>query len=180
MLTVLVRHPRPRVASGVCYGRLDLHVHRLARPQIRAAVGRLAGFSPGAIFSSPARRCGGMAAAIGSACSVAPAFDARLLELDFGAWEGLAWNDVPREALDEWAADPYAFAPPCGESGAALVARVTTFHDDLVRMARNTVVVAHGGPLKVLHALLEGRSVDLLAPSPPLGEVIFVRSAGEG
>ncbi|MFC7551236.1 hypothetical protein ACFQU7_01395 [Pseudoroseomonas wenyumeiae] len=30
-------------------------------------------------------------------------------------------------------------------------------------------MVSHGGPLKVLAALIEGRAVDLLAPAPPLG-----------
>ena len=33
------------------------------------------------------------------------------------------------------------------------------------------IVIAHGGPLKLLAALLRGAAPDLLAPAPPLGSV---------
>ncbi len=91
------------------------------------------------------------------------------MELDFGAWEGQRWDDVPRAALDAWAADVWGFAPPRGESGGALVARVRAFHAELP--AGDHVVISHGGPLKVLAALVAGRSVDLLAPPPVTGSV---------
>ena len=98
--------------------------------------------------------------------------DHRLLELDFGAWEGLPWDAVPRGALDDWAADVHGFAAPGGESGSALIARVTGFYADLG--PGNHVIVAHGGPLKVLAALARGHTVDLLAPAQPLGSVLVI------
>ena len=118
-----------------------------------------------------------MAEAIGQHASVLVGFDLRLLELDFGAWEGSAWNLVPRDALDAWAADPLGFAAPGGESGAALVARVSAFAEDLRSDGRDCAVVSHGGPLKVLRALLEGRAVDLLSPSQGIAECVFVRAS---
>ena len=160
-----MRHPAAAVAAGTCYGRLDLP---LADPAAAAALAaRLAGLG-GAAWSSPAQRCRAVAVALGP-----HRLDARLLELDFGAWEGRPWDDVPRPALDRWAADPAGFAPPGGESGAALVARVTAFAASLP--LGDHVVVTHGGPLKVLSALLRGFPVDLLAPAPPVGSVTLIR-----
>ncbi|WP_235913738.1 histidine phosphatase family protein [Teichococcus coralli] len=168
----MVRHLPTDMPPGHCYGRLDLSPGRMAEPA--PVLAALRSFPAARLVSSPARRCRALAAAIGVARGLPVVLDARLLELDFGAWEGLAWEAVPRPALDEWAADPWGFAPPGGESGAGLVARVRAFHAEL---QAGTVVVSHGGPLKVLAALLEGRAVDLLAPAQPMGTV---RVAGQG
>ena len=174
MIAALVRHPRPRVAAGICYGRLDLAEHDEAGGQIVSAVQALGGFPAQAVWASPALRCAGMAAAVADAMGVSAAFDRRLLEMDFGAWEGQAWDDLPRAEIDLWAADVMGFTPPCGENGAALVARVAGFADQICGFGQNCVVIAHAGPLKVLRALLAGQPVDLLAPSMPIGGVAFV------
>ena len=165
-LVALVRHLPTDVPPGHCYGRLDLPPGDAADPA--PVLAALRGFPVRRLVSSPARRCRALAETIGGALGARVELDGRLQELDFGAWEGLAWEVVPREALDDWAADPWGFAPPGGESGAGLVGRVRAFHAEL---RAGAVVVSHGGPLKVLAALLGGRAVDLLAPAPPLGSV---------
>jgi alpha-ribazole phosphatase len=162
----LIRHTAPLVEPGICYGRLDVDVRDAA--DIAAVVARLGGFGTARIWSSPARRCRLLAEAI----DAQPIIDSRLQELDFGAWEGLAWDAIPRDALDRWAADPAGFAPPGGESGAALIARVAAFHAALASICGDQIVVSHGGPLKILQALLAGREPDLLAPTPAWGSVI--------
>ncbi len=163
-MILLIRHPLALGASGICYGRLDLPLADAAAVAPLAA--RLAGF-PGTVWTSPARRCRLVAAAAGP-----HRVDGRLQELDFGAWEGQPWDAVPRDALDRWATDPLGFAPPGGESGAALVARVTAFHRDLP--PGDHAVMTHGGPLKVLIPLLRGEAMDLLAPAPPPGSVTVI------
>ena len=105
------------------------------------------------------------------------AVDARLQEIDFGEWEGKAWEAIDRAAIDLWAASPLTFAPPGGESGAALIERVSEFHDQLRRERQDCVVVSHGGPLKMLDALLRGIPVDLLAAAPSLGSVTLMTCA---
>jgi len=164
-MIVLIRHPPVRAAPGTCYGRLDLALEDDAAIVPLAA--RLAGFG-GTVWTSPVRRCRLVAAAIGPY-----RVDDRLQELDFGAWEGRRWDDMPRDALDRWAADPAGFAPPGGETGAALVARVTAFWRALPPGDHG--VITHGGPLKVLVPLLRGEAVDLLAPAPPPGSVTVIR-----
>jgi alpha-ribazole phosphatase len=166
-MIALIRHPPLAIAPGICYGRSDIGIadHASLDP-IAAQVRHI----QGTIWTSPLRRCRVLADAIGPNRA-----DARLIEMDFGAWDGVPWDDIPRAALDEWAADPLAFAPPGGETGAALVARVTEFHAALP--PGDHIVVAHGGPLKVLAALLRGQPVDLMVPSVPLGSVTFIGSA---
>jgi alpha-ribazole phosphatase len=160
----LVRHPPLAIAPGVCYGRRDLAIADPA--DVGPIVAKLQAVRD-TVWTSPLRRCRIIADAIGPNC-----VDARLIELDFGAWDGMAWDDIPRDALDAWAADPLGFAPPGGETGASLVARVAAFRGALP--AGDHVIVSHGGPLKVLAALLRGVPVDLTAHSPALGSVTFI------
>jgi alpha-ribazole phosphatase len=169
MAIALVRHLPTALPPGLCYGRLDPPAGPGDPAPILAALHSLAGVP---LFSSPARRCQALAAAIATPLGCAVILQDRLLELDFGAWEGLAWDAVPRAVLDLWAADPWGFAPPGGESGGALVARMRQVQAELPAEA---IVVAHGGPLKILRQLLAGQAVDLLAPAQPMGSVLVVQ-----
>ncbi len=173
MKLLLVRHAAPDIPPGFCYGRLDVPLHPAAMDAVRNVAASLSRPSEIArVRTSPARRCRALAEALGQLCGVAPTVDARLQELDFGAWEGLPWDEVPRADLDAWAASPLLFAPPGGERGAALVARVRAVHDELRLAREDCVIVSHGGPLKVLAALLRGEAPDLLAPAPALGSAV--------
>lgn len=170
----LVRHPAPSVGTGICYGRLDVALSPDGISAVPGIARQLVGFSARKIWSSPARRCLELARAISAGTNASKHQDARLLELDFGAWEGQRWDDVPREALDRWAADPLGFAPPGGENGAELIARLRSFRAHLMAERQDCVVVSHGGPLKVLAALLRDSPVNLLANAPAFGRIDIV------
>jgi alpha-ribazole phosphatase len=170
----LLRHPKPAIAPGLCYGRSDLGLAPEGHAAIAPIVADLAHFAPTAIFTSPALRCRLLADAIGAAHHLAPRIDPLLHEIDFGSWEGRAWDDIPRADLDRWAADPFGFAPPGGESGAAVLARVSTFATQLRDSEGTIVIVSHGGPLKLLIPLLRGDPPDLLAHAPPQGSITFI------
>lgn len=156
----LLRHGAIRLAPGICYGRLDVVPEAIVAPALDAP-------HDAAVITSPSMRCVALAKALGRDFTT----DARLLELDFGEWEGQRWDDIPRKALDAWAADPWGFAPPGGESGQALLTRVRGFWE---AAPRPVVVVSHGGPLRLLRALAEGRAPDILEPPPPLGAVLRI------
>ena len=165
------------VKPGLCYGRLDLPLRAKADRDIAAVVVRLGNFTPDSIRTSPALRCRLLADAIAAARGGAVVEDARLAELDFGEWEGMAWDDVPRAALDRWAADLTGFAPPGGESGAALVARCRAAYAALPPTGCHAIV-SHGGPLRVLGALAAGTAVDLGVAAQAQGEVrVFAGAA---
>lgn len=151
MQLFLIRHPRPDVASGLCYGRSDLALAEDAASVAAALRPLLPKDTP--LFSSPLTRCRSLADAL----HPAPRLDARLLELDFGEWEMRAWADIDRAALDRWATDPQVFTPPGGESVAALRARVTDFISHLTSCGlASAVLVTHAGVMKVCAAEMLG------------------------
>jgi alpha-ribazole phosphatase len=175
MRITLIRHPAPLIPQGICYGRLDVAVDPSAGEQMVSrlvADPRLRG--AGRVWTSPALRCRGLADVIALFQAVPLSVDHRLWEVDFGAWEGRPWEAIPRADLDRWAASVLTFAPPGGESGAELIARIRDFHGELRRDQQDCVVVSHGGPLKVLEALLLSKPIDLLAAAPAIGSVTDV------
>lgn len=126
---------------GVCYGQTDLP---LAEPVAGVAATLRRQLPTGLpLYSSPLRRCRDLAVALHSS----PRLDARLQEMHFGSWEMQAWEDIGRDALDAWAADPLHFAPPDGESAAQMMQRVSEFFTELTS---DTVVVTHAGVIKAL------------------------------
>lgn len=150
----LVRHAAPLVAPGICYGRLDLHAD--AQATQRAAQALAQALPPRvAVRSSPLQRCTQLARAL---LALRPDLhceeDARLREMDFGRWEGLPWDTVPRAELDAWAHDLHGYAPGGGEALAAMLARIASAHEDTGPGARDTVWISHAGVARCLHWLL--------------------------
>ncbi len=143
MILHLIRHPQPVVAPGICYGRLDLAAENAAAVAARLRTELPPGLP---VWSSPLRRCRELAELL----QAQPQLDARLAEMDFGAWEGLAWDAIPRAELDAWAADVAGYAPPGGESPHQLQQRALAFVADL--QVREAVLVTHAGVIRVLLA----------------------------
>jgi alpha-ribazole phosphatase len=143
MILNLIRHPRPLVEPGICYGRLDVAGEH---PELAAA--RLLRELPAGlpVYSSPLRRCRELAEQLQSQ----PIIDARLAEMDFGDWEGRAWDAIPRREIDAWAADVAGYAPPGGESPAAVQQRALAFVAGL--QVPEAVLVTHAGVIRVLLA----------------------------
>jgi alpha-ribazole phosphatase len=176
MRVLLVRHPQLQIAPGVCYGRrLDIPLTaegmetaiRMAADPIFAGMAR--------IWSSPARRCREVADRVAATNAVPLTVDPRLHELDFGDWEGMTWEEITRAELDAWAAAPKTFRPPGGESAVELLDRVGSFHADIVEAGQDCAVVSHGGPLRILGALLRGQRVDFAGASQhPMGTIVEI------
>ncbi len=106
------------------------------------------------LFSSPALRCRQTIAPVGRALGLPPEsveVEPDLLELDYGAWDGLTADECRArdpELRRAWVADPYHTRCPGGESGEDVARRsFPVFHaveawlaDDRARCA---IVVAH-------------------------------------
>lgn len=111
------RHPSANGARGRCVGRTDLpldtrRAKRLAH-RIRKAARRHA--LPRHLFTSPLQRC----AAVGRwlrRWGWQHTIDPALAEMDFGAWDGRAWTDIPAAEVDAWCTDFPHHAPGQGES----------------------------------------------------------------
>lgn len=100
------------------------------------------------LLTSPLRRCRRLADAVAEATGVRAETDARLAEMDFGEWEGLRWDDVPRAGLDAWAADFHCARPGGGEGVAAFVARVAAALADARDAGGTALALTHNGVVR--------------------------------
>ncbi len=154
----LVRHAAPQVAPGLCYGRTDVPADAAAT---RACASQLHGLLPDgiALWSSPLVRCSALARQLASERpGLQAVVDARLQELDFGAWELQPWDSIGRPALDAWSSDFGAHRPGGGESVDALLARVAAALADVQAARRDAAWITHAGVIRAAHVLLDGRS----------------------
>lgn len=155
MALILLRHTRPEGAEGRCYGRSDLPLS----PCFAAEAARLARDLPrfGRVVSSPLQRCRLLAEHLAAARGVPLQLDERLIEMDFGRWEGRLWADIPRGELDDWAADLEGARPHGGESVAELAARARAGLQALRGTQRRpALLVTHAGVIKAALAMRDG------------------------
>lgn len=147
MKLCLLRHAPLPAGSGLA-GRRDLSAHFPDPAALEALKSRLARESFDHIWSSPAKRCRETCAALG----VSPVIQPDLWEQSFGAWEGLAPDQIcdlgplSTEALA-------AHCPPEGESFLQMAARVRPV---LESASGTTLIVAHAGTVRAALAMVVG------------------------
>ena len=153
----LLRHARPLVGEGVCYGALDLAADAA---ETMAAARQAAQLLPSGVqvLSSPLRRCVQLAQALAALRpDLAPREDARLAEMDFGSWEGRRWDTIARAELEAWTSDfPGYRVGGQGESVAQFMARVGAVLEEGRAAGRDQAWIAHGGVFKALLLLRGG------------------------
>lgn len=171
-LILAARHPRPRLAGRICYGRTDVPLAEPAE-QGAAALIAAAGEPIERIVSSPATRALSVARAIAAQTGAPLHTDDRLQEMDFGAWEGVAWSAVPRAELDAWAADTIGYRPGGGESVDAMLRRLRRAWTGIASSADTTLLVTHAGPIRCLLHIASGVPLlEAVARGIPFGAVV--------
>ncbi len=102
--------------------------------------------------------------------------DERLKEVSFGDWEGHTRRQLLREVPELLArreADGWNFCPPNGESYAMMSNRISAW---LENVQKDTVMVAHGGVLRILQILITNaprqRAPELPAPQDQVMQII--------
>jgi broad specificity phosphatase PhoE len=170
---VLVRHAETAWSGRRYCGRTDLPLTDHGKAIVERLGRELAGSLPATvrIVSSARLRARQTAAAI-VAAGVADGYmvDDRWAETDFGAAEGLTWEELAQafpevaarllqgDALIDW---------PGGETAAALHARVEEAWHELIEQPEPVVVVSHGGPLRIAIALAtEDAPASVAVPDP--------------
>jgi broad specificity phosphatase PhoE len=155
---LLVRHGQ--VDANIEYrflGRRDDPLNATGEEQARMLAALFADIQVDRVISSPLARARRTAEGIAAAAGTTVLLDERLVELDFGRWEGLtreqaaALDPGELEALARWDADPGRPAPG-GESLLAVQRRVVAFADAIQLEAPGATVAAvtHMGPIKTL------------------------------
>jgi alpha-ribazole phosphatase len=144
---ILIRHTSVSGTEGLCYGRSDVALSGNFEADAASVEAALPP-GPWVVYSSPSRRCVRLAERLGAPVLI----DNRLSELDFGAWDGRAWDDLPRDCLDAWCHDYVQGRPPGGESFADLASRALSFAEGVAarHAGRCVLAVTHAGVIRAL------------------------------
>lgn len=164
----LVRHPRPCVPEGVCYGATDVPVDpdhlRVVQSTLAAQLPLRAHWRVSALS-----RAGALAAALQPLRAGQPPaqVDPRLNEMDFGRWEMQAWDAISAAALQAWTDDFQHHRCGHGESVAMLMARVGAVWQEarLSPGSEDEVWFTHAGVMRAVQLLQVGHRPD---PNRPL------------
>lgn len=151
MEITLVRHVEPNIANGICYGQLDVLLVDNYREQHQIIIQQLEKNDFDIVYSSPLTRCILLAEAFSKEFVV----DERISELNFGDWEGKAWDQINETELNFWMQNYITAPAPNGESLLDLVKRVTLFFDDLKKQnLKFVLLISHAGVIKALYNII--------------------------
>lgn len=166
----LVRHARPVIDPGLCYGSTDVAADASHTAQSAArlwqalqAGSKSVQNAPLPVWASPLQRAQSLAQALHAASGHTLHWhtDARLAEMDFGTWEGRAWTALDASAFAPWMAD---FAHHCvggGDSVAQFMARVGQAWQHTLQQCQaqghtRAIWLTHAGVIRALRLWHQG------------------------
>ena len=154
MKLLLTRHPPVDIESGICYGQSDVPLAPGWETWARDVAMLCTKLGQQVVcYSSPASRCRIPADVLG----LEVIEDPRLMEMNFGRWEGFRWKDISPAELKAWQADIVNRSVPDGEALIALDERVKEFFATLRGINGDAVIaITHGGPIRCLLAHVLG------------------------
>ena len=146
----LIRHTQTFVDSGLCYGQTDIALAESFPDEMTDLHQKLPDFEDDClVFSSPLARCRQLASTFSDKVTIDP----RLMEINFGDWEGKSFNDIETNALQHWTDNFVTVRPPNGENFEDLYLRTGNFWLDLIANKANQIlVITHAGVIRALLA----------------------------
>jgi len=158
----IVRHAKPLIERGVCYGALDVAADA---PHTLQAARVLAKTLPVQckVSVSPLQRCKQLTEALSDLRpDLKPQTDPRLREMDFGTWEGVGWDEIPLAAMQAWTDDFGSHRFGGVESANEVLDRVAGVLDEARKHSvDHQVWITHAGVARACLLLSKGiRSVD--------------------
>lgn len=154
-LLALLRHgPTAWTREHRLQGRADLPLDAAGRATVRdwRLPAELRGLR---WITSPLARCTETAALLGLETKTEP----RLIEMDWGRWEGRTLAELRAEPQEEMAALEACgldLQPPGGESPRAVQRRLSPLLAEIAAMGKPTGAIAHKGVIRALLALATG------------------------
>jgi alpha-ribazole phosphatase len=144
----LIRHTKPDISKGICYGQSDIGLATNFNEESSLVVSKIPNPTACKVYTSPLKRCKQLALKINPIVIE----DAKLMELNFGDWELQAWDDIPREDTMPWMTNFVNVATPHGESYIALYHRVWEYISYLTTLQTEQpiIVVTHAGPIRAI------------------------------
>lgn len=141
----LIRHTTPNIEKGICYGQSDLDVAPTFEEEANIILKSLAIDNKTIVYSSPLKRCLKLA----SKFSKNIITDNRLMELNFGDWELLKWDNLPKEASTIWMNNFVTASTPNGEAYIDLAKRAyEAFTEITSTSAKKVIITTHAGVIR--------------------------------
>ena len=156
----VVRHPKPLIASGVCYGQLDLEIDR-------SQLDSLAQFLSDQLPKGLPIYCSDLIRSL----SLAKAMqilrpnaiiqsDPRFNEFNFGVWEGVLWSDIPKAEIDAWVHSFPRYFFGGEECVQGFIDRVKSMLLEL-KEVDEFILITHAGVIRAIHFLMQSGMCDL-------------------
>ncbi|MDQ3947175.1 MAG: histidine phosphatase family protein [Actinomycetota bacterium] len=146
-MIVFARHGEtPPNRDGLILGRADPGLTDEGRRQAARLADLLGKEEPVAVMTSPLLRARETAEVIAAACGLEAETDERLVEIDWGTWEGRPVAGITSAETERLRAD--AGTAPEGESLTALGRRVEEFCGRALERDGLVVAVTHVSPIK--------------------------------
>lgn len=149
-------------------GRLDAGLNDLGLAQAELVGEALKGMNIGGIYTSPLTRCRQTAEPLCSKTGIVSEALDGLQEIDLGEWDGLPFAkiyEVGGEAFFKWMTEPAEVRIPGGEMLEEVRQRVLGAALDILgrhTTGEDLVIVAHGGPLRLLICAALGLDINHL------------------
>jgi broad specificity phosphatase PhoE len=145
---VLARHGQTEAnRDALLVGRIDPPLTVLGREQAERLAEALAGSGALRVVASPLLRTVETATRIADALGLTVEIDERIIEMDYGEWDGTPIADVPLDAWRAWRTDP-EFRPPGGESLRDVSRRVGAAMGEWLTVDEPIIAVTHVSPIK--------------------------------
>lgn len=174
MKIYLIRHGKTDWnMKGKIQGSTDIPLNEEGIIQARALAEGMEARPVTQIFTSPLKRAMATAEAIGERQNIPVQQAEGLVEVGFGYWEGLTWEEIQREYPEEyrrWCLNPVDVAPPGGELQRDIRLRCRQVVEALLAQAKGDMaLVSHGATIAYI--------LEYLMRDHPLEEEIIVHNA---
>ena len=156
----IIRHGQTEMNSRqVLQGRSDFPLNDVGIAQAQKAASDLQGISFERVYTSPLKRAVQTAKII--APGIAPLIDDRLIEMDYGPYEGTDLTHLPQEILDFFSDFAHTPAPGGMEQLDSVVKRAGSFLEDIKTLKGDILISTHAIAMKgILEYLTPGSNGD--------------------
>ena len=136
-------------------GHFDIPLNQAGREEALICGQKIQTLKPDKIISSDLTRAKETAEIINQFFHLPISLDARLREVNYGDLEGILTKDVQEATWETFYNDPHALKAEALED---VYKRVKSFFDD-INPAENTLLITHGGVIRMIMYLVQQRPV---------------------
>lgn len=175
MTISIIRHTKVYNPENICYGQQDIELASSFVSDATHIVSYCQNKSKSIIFSSPSNRCIQLAQLCFPHHTIH--IDTRLVEMNFGTWQGKPWKTLEEESrLFYESFTPYTPFPQ-GESFDDVCQRIQIFFSDIQYLNdTNVILFTHGGTIRACLSYLQHIPMEQACMMPVEFGQIFTHS----